>query len=202
MDTQEKSPPPLIEVRDESTSLLLIYRDSQGREQRAMSVSEVPDTAREHVRVVNLAFSPDQRKSREFIQVFDLRKTNADGTYPGRVIPRGELEASLIKASQPKPGLSTNQVQNQAHNQQPKITLYSTSWCGYCKKARAFLKKQKLKFTEHDIEKNRKAARKLAQKAKRAGLELGGVPVIDVGGRLMNGFDPKRLLSMIRQAQQ
>ena len=102
-----------------------------------------------------------------------------------------------MKSLKPKVPPQKAQVQTQ----QPPITLYSASWCGYCKKARAFLKKSKLKFTEHDIEKNQNAARELARKAKRAGLQLGGVPIIDVGGRLMKGFDPKRLLSMVKQSR-
>ena len=195
--TQDGSPPKLTQVRDDSTSLLFIYKNERGQEERVISVSEVPQASRGQVRVVDLSLSPDQRKSRQFVQVFDLRTPAADGNYPGRVISRGAVEASLMKSLKPKAPPQKTQVQTQ----QPPITLYSASWCGYCKKARAFLKKRKLQFTEHDIEKNQNAARELARKAKRAGLQLGGVPVIDVGGRLMKGFDPKRLLSMVRQSR-
>ncbi|MFT7557001.1 MAG: thiol-disulfide isomerase/thioredoxin, partial [Planctomycetota bacterium] len=38
------------------------------------------------------------------------------------------------------------------------VVMYSTSWCGYCKKAVRHFKKNKIQFTEHDIEKSKKAA--------------------------------------------
>jgi len=39
------------------------------------------------------------------------------------------------------------------------VILYSTSWCPYCKKARAYLKKNAIAFTEYDIEKSATAKR-------------------------------------------
>ncbi len=63
-----------------------------------------------------------------------------------------------------------------------KVVMYSTSWCGYCRKARKYFSAQGIAFTELDIEKN--------QQAKRAYDKLGGkgVPIILVGNKRMNGF--------------
>ena len=63
-----------------------------------------------------------------------------------------------------------------------KVVMYSTSWCGYCKKARAYFEKNGIPFTEYDIETN--------QRAKKQYDKLGatGVPVILVGKKRMNGF--------------
>ena len=58
------------------------------------------------------------------------------------------------------------------------------------------MKAQGLAFVEHDIEKDKNAARTLSEKLKRAGMQMGGVPVIDVGGQLMRGFDANRLLTL------
>ena len=177
--------PVLLEVKDKSKQLLFLYRDGTGTEQRALSIDEIPDESRARVQVVDLSRSPSERRSKDYVQLFDLRKATAQGTYPGRVIPRQELEAAL--------------ADEQALPVQPSIVLYSTSWCGVCKKARRFLKEQGLAFIEHDIEQNRAAARELQEKSKRAGIPLGGVPVIDVGGALMRGFDPQRLMSVLKQ---
>lgn len=38
----------------------------------------------------------------------------------------------------------------------------------------------------------------MARKMKRAGMQLGGVPVIDVRGKLMLGFDPNELERLLR----
>lgn len=65
------------------------------------------------------------------------------------------------------------------------VVMYSTSWCGYCKKAAAHFRKNKIPYTEHDIEKSEKAAREYRK------LKGRGVPVILIGKRRMNGFNAK-----------
>lgn len=66
-----------------------------------------------------------------------------------------------------------------------KVIMYSTSWCGYCKKAKKYFKKKNIQFTEYDIEKNARARREY----KKTGAT--GVPVIIVGKKQMNGFSVK-----------
>ncbi len=63
-----------------------------------------------------------------------------------------------------------------------KVVMYSTSWCGYCKKARRYFERNNIAFVEYDIERNRRA------KAEYDRLGGRGVPVILVGTRRMNGF--------------
>ena len=62
------------------------------------------------------------------------------------------------------------------------VVMYSTSWCGYCKKARQHFKRNKIPYQEHDIEKSKKAAQDYKK------LKGRGVPVILIGKRRMNGF--------------
>jgi glutaredoxin-like YruB-family protein len=69
------------------------------------------------------------------------------------------------------------------------VVIYTTTWCGYCKKAKAYLKKKGVDFVEKDIEKDQDAAQELAQKAAAANVMPQGVPVIDVHGKLILGFD-------------
>ena len=63
------------------------------------------------------------------------------------------------------------------------VVMYSTSWCGFCKKAARHFRKNNIPFKEYDIEKSENAAREF--KAMRAR----GVPVILIGKQRMNGFD-------------
>lgn len=72
-----------------------------------------------------------------------------------------------------------------------EVVLYSTSWCGPCKRAKEWLKKKGIDFTERDVEKDRGATQELAEKCARAGVRPGGVPVLDARGRLLTGFDEK-----------
>ena len=54
---------------------------------------------------------------------------------------------------------------------------------------KAFLKKKGVDFVEKDIERDPEAEKELAQKAAAAGVNPGGVPVTDVRGKLVVGFD-------------
>lgn len=65
-----------------------------------------------------------------------------------------------------------------------KVVMYSTDWCGYCKKAREYFRSQKIAFVEYDIEKDPRAKRE------HDALGARGVPVILVGDKRMNGFSP------------
>ena len=65
------------------------------------------------------------------------------------------------------------------------VTMYSTSWCGYCKKAREHFERNSIPYQEHDIEKSKKAARDYKR------LNGRGVPVILIGKRRMNGFSAR-----------
>ncbi|MEW8506965.1 MAG: glutaredoxin domain-containing protein [Candidatus Thiodiazotropha sp.] len=65
---------------------------------------------------------------------------------------------------------------------QNRVVMYSTKWCGYCNKARAYFKRNAIPFSEYDVE--------TSQKGKRDYKKLGGrgVPIILVGKRRLNGF--------------
>ncbi len=63
------------------------------------------------------------------------------------------------------------------------VIMYSTSWCGYCKKAASHFRRNKIPFTEYDIEKSEKAAREYKK------LNGRGVPLILIGDRRMTGFN-------------
>jgi len=65
------------------------------------------------------------------------------------------------------------------------VVIYTTSWCGYCKKAKAYFKQKNIAYTEFDIEKDASGKRDYDR------LEATGVPVILYGGERMNGFSVK-----------
>jgi glutaredoxin len=77
------------------------------------------------------------------------------------------------------------------------IILYGTAWCGYCKKAREYFKKKGVAFTDKDVENDDAARRELGEKAARAGKTISGVPVIDLRGTLIQGFDLPRIEKLL-----
>jgi glutaredoxin len=64
-----------------------------------------------------------------------------------------------------------------------QVTMYSTSWCGYCKMAREYFAKNNIPYTEYDIEKNKQA------KSDYDSFGGKGVPVIFIDHERMNGFN-------------
>jgi len=71
---------------------------------------------------------------------------------------------------------------NNSSGSSSSVVLYSTEWCGYCKKAKAYFKTKNIAFTEYDIEKD------LVAKKRYQAMGAKGVPVIIVGKKRMNGF--------------
>ncbi|MBV7566701.1 glutaredoxin family protein [Pseudomonas sp. PDM27] len=81
------------------------------------------------------------------------------------------------------------QTQAQA---QANVVLYATEWCGYCKLTRRFLDQKGIPYKEFDIEKNA-----VARKDYEA-LGGGGIPIIDVNGTLIRGYDPDAILAALK----
>lgn len=79
-----------------------------------------------------------------------------------------------------------------------KITVYVTSWCGYCRKAQKLLKELGADFEAKDIEKSQEAAREY--RAKSGG--RGGVPLIDFDGTLVRGYSERTIRQQVRKIQE
>lgn len=75
-----------------------------------------------------------------------------------------------------------------------KIVLYTTQSCGYCRKAKRFLKQRNIRYTEYDVETSKKGKRDFKK------LNGTGVPIILVGDQRMNGFSEGRMASMLKNA--
>ncbi len=65
------------------------------------------------------------------------------------------------------------------------VILYATDWCGYCEKTRQFLDNNQIKYTEYNIEKSEQARQQYAA------LNARGVPVLDIKGTIIYGYDIK-----------
>lgn len=71
-----------------------------------------------------------------------------------------------------------------------QVVIYTTTWCGVCKKAKGYFKRKQIPYTEYDVEKSRKGRRDYKK------LKGKGVPIILVGEQRMNGFSAARFQSM------
>ena len=69
-----------------------------------------------------------------------------------------------------------------AHRRVP-VVMYSTSWCGVCKKARDYFEERRIAFEEHDVDEDRNArAEYLKLNPRRS------VPTIKIGDEVIVGF--------------
>jgi glutaredoxin-like YruB-family protein len=69
-----------------------------------------------------------------------------------------------------------------------KVRVYSTATCPWCTVAKEFLKKNKIKFEDIDVGEDQVAAQEMIEKSGQM-----GVPVIEVDGQLIIGFDEGKL---------
>ncbi len=79
---------------------------------------------------------------------------------------------------------------NQKHGSD--VIMYSTSWCGYCRKARVLLNMQGVQYKELDIEQSAEA------NAEMKSLGGQGVPVFLIKGEVVKGFNQNRVLELIK----
>ena len=69
-----------------------------------------------------------------------------------------------------------------------KVLVYSTNSCPWCVRVKDFLKDKKIPFTNIDVSENESAANEMVEKSGQI-----GVPVIDVDGEIIIGFDRPKL---------
>jgi len=74
-----------------------------------------------------------------------------------------------------------------------KVTVYSTQSCPWCVKAKEFLKQNKIKFEDKDVSENDKAREEMVKKSGQM-----GVPVLDIDGEIIIGFDVERIKEALK----
>ncbi|MCW5625819.1 MAG: glutaredoxin family protein [Burkholderiales bacterium] len=101
-----------------------------------------------------------------------------------------DTRPSVAPAPKPLPSTAAKPAPSPAVRGEP-VRLFTTAWCGYCKKARAYLQSRQIPFEDLDIETSQWA------KGQYDALGGQGVPVILVGGRRMDGYDQGGLERML-----
>ena len=73
------------------------------------------------------------------------------------------------------------------------VTVYSTSWCGYCRVAKRFLDENHIPYAEIDIEADEDAALRVEQwnQGNRT------VPTIDIDGIILTNPSPAKLRQVL-----
>ncbi len=69
-----------------------------------------------------------------------------------------------------------------------KIIIYTTPTCPYCQQAKAFFKEKGLNYEEKNVAADQTAAQEMIEKSGQM-----GVPVIEIDGQIIVGFDRAEL---------
>ncbi len=67
---------------------------------------------------------------------------------------------------------------------QPHVIVFSTPTCSFCNMAKRYFREKGIKFKDVDVSRDPIATRDMVR---RSGQQ--GVPVIDIGGKIVVGFD-------------
>lgn len=192
---------PRLELKDETPGLVLTWLDGKGDFHVVQKTSEVPTEGKDAVRVY---LEGREEGTLDQFYVADLRLKAADGTYPVSTMSRSEWEllaerrrARTMAAAGPGGSGSARPSPTEAPTAaapSAKLTVivYGADWCQACKDAMRYLRKKGVSAIEKDIEEDETARAEMKAKMRRAGLsDRGGIPVIDVRGKILQGFSPR-----------
>jgi len=76
---------------------------------------------------------------------------------------------------------------------QEKVVIYTTRRCGYCRKAKAWLRQNNISYSERDIETSSRARKEFEKMGAR------GVPVVLVGKQRINGYNESRMRAALKK---
>ncbi|HLC92987.1 MAG TPA: glutaredoxin domain-containing protein [archaeon] len=70
----------------------------------------------------------------------------------------------------------------------PEVKIYSTPTCVYCRHAKKFFEENGVKYSEFDVSADEKRAEEMFAKSGQI-----GVPVLDIGGKIIVGYDRRAI---------
>jgi glutaredoxin 3 len=211
--SQKIEPPKLVVSKD--NPLLYTYVEPKGTFATTDKAEGVPENGRKLVRVVDPSKLATDRQDPTKVYVVDLGELLASGKAPARPMSREAFETGALAQlppgesspvtgphGPPLPEEPATAIDAAAFGPPgpPVVIVYGTPWCGACKAAKKYLAGKHIPYAYKDIEGDPAAARELQAKAARMGVPTDRVPILDVRGRLLLGFDRARLDAMLGDA--
>jgi glutaredoxin 3 len=71
---------------------------------------------------------------------------------------------------------------------QPRVIIFTTPTCGFCNQTKIYFRQKGIKFRDVDVTRDPAAARDMVRRSGQM-----GVPVIDIGGRIVVGFNRPKI---------
>lgn len=73
-----------------------------------------------------------------------------------------------------------------------QVTIYTTPSCGWCKATKEYFSQNNVQYSEKDVAADPAARQEMLDKSKQM-----GVPVIDIDGSIVIGFNQPRLAELL-----
>ena len=73
-----------------------------------------------------------------------------------------------------------------------KIRVFSTKFCAYCVSLKSFLQEHNIEFEEIDVSEDKQAGQEMIQKSGQM-----GVPVIEIDGQMIVGFNKEEISKLL-----
>jgi glutaredoxin-like YruB-family protein len=73
-----------------------------------------------------------------------------------------------------------------------KVTIYSTPTCHFCHIAKDFMKEKGIKYEEYNVATDLAKRKEMMDKSGQM-----GVPVLDIGGDIVVGFDEEQISKLL-----
>jgi glutaredoxin 3 len=77
---------------------------------------------------------------------------------------------------------------SETNKTQPRVIIFSTPTCGFCNAAKSYMRSKGISFRDVDVARDQSAARDMVRRSGQM-----GVPVIDIGGKIVVGFDRPKI---------
>ncbi|GAP10812.1 glutaredoxin-like protein, YruB-family [Bellilinea caldifistulae] len=71
---------------------------------------------------------------------------------------------------------------------QPKVIIFTAPTCTYCNMTKKYLREKGIRFKEVDVSRDPAAAKDMVRRSGQM-----GVPVLDIGGKIVIGFDRPKI---------
>jgi glutaredoxin 3 len=79
-------------------------------------------------------------------------------------------------------------ARKQERKKQMRVIIFTTPTCTYCNAAKKYFRQKGVRFRDVDVSRDAAAARDMQRRSGQM-----GVPVIDIGGRIVVGFDRPKI---------
>jgi len=182
-----------ITITRDSKDLLFTFLDQSGSFKTVDSIDKIPAKSRHNVSITDLKLSPKERQAGKILYIADLTSPDPQGKYPYSIIGRYSFEKKILKNFIEKFGSHTGDL----IKSDKIVHFYETAWCSVCKKAKNWLRSRNIPFLAKDIEKKATFQREMLLLAQKAGLSLGGVPVIVYKDVIIQGYDQEKLEQLV-----